>query len=358
MEPALPTLDQAGLREFQRLQPDAVTAVTERFYATHGSAYERFGERGRQACREDLAFHLEFLRPVLEFGVVQPMVDYLLWLESVLHARSIPAEHLAQSLEWLADFFDEQMDGPQSAIVTGALSTAREKFLEAIGTPAPPAPPPEAPPWAEVDAFEAALLAGNHRDAMAIVNRALDAGHSLVEVELHVMRAALYDIGEQWQANRVSVAQEHMASAIVQSLMTLALLRSTPPPETGQRVLVACVEGNTHAIGVRMVADAFQLAGWDVQFLGANVPTSALVAQVKEWRPQLVCLSVSFAHHLSVARAAISQMEAAMGAERPAVIMGGLAFNRFGHLADFVGADSWAADPQQAVAYGRHLLAV
>jgi len=140
--------------------------------------------------------------------------------------------------------------------------------------------------------------------------------------------------------------------------MTLALLRTTPPPTTGQRVLVACVEGNTHAIGVRMVADAFQLAGWEVQFLGANVPTTALVAQVIAWRPHLVCLSASFAQHLTAARAAIAQMEASMGDQRPAVIIGGLAFNRFAHLADFVGADSWGTDPKVAVAYGSQLVGV
>ncbi|MEX2376037.1 MAG: B12-binding domain-containing protein, partial [Dehalococcoidia bacterium] len=270
---SLPTLGEAGLSRFRILQPDAVSAVTERFYATHGSAYQRFGERGRQACRDDLAFHLEFLRPVVEFGIIQPMVDYLLWLDSVLQARSIPSEHLGQSLEWLADFFGEQMDDVQGVIVRDALLLARDQFLEAAATPISHSATYEAPPWADVDAFEAALLAGDQREASAIVNQLLDDGHSLVEVELHVMRAALYHIGEQWAANKVSVAQEHIASAIVQSVMTLALLRSTPSPATGQRVLVACVEGNNHAIGVRMVADAFQLAGWDVQFLGANVPT-------------------------------------------------------------------------------------
>jgi len=155
MESSLPTLDEAGLRRFQLLQPDAVSAVTERFYATHGSAYERFGERGRQACRDDLAFHLEFLRPVVEFGLIQPMVDYLLWLESVLQARSIPAEHLGQSLEWLADFFGEHMEGTQGAIVRSALLIARERFREAIDTSVSRAAPPEA--WAEADVFEAAL---------------------------------------------------------------------------------------------------------------------------------------------------------------------------------------------------------
>ncbi len=102
-------LSPADLEQFRSLQNAAITAVTERFYATHGSLYEKFGPQGRDACRQDLGFHLEFLRPVLEFGLLQPMVDYLCWLADVLAARAIPNEHLALSLDWLGEFFAENM---------------------------------------------------------------------------------------------------------------------------------------------------------------------------------------------------------------------------------------------------------
>src|SRR6202050_2085975 len=105
MDALLETLGERGLQRFHPLEPDAVSAVAERFYATLGSTYARFGTRGRDACREDLAFHLEFLKPVLEFGLLAPLVDYLCWLASVLAARSIPAEHLALSLDWLGGVF-------------------------------------------------------------------------------------------------------------------------------------------------------------------------------------------------------------------------------------------------------------
>jgi methanogenic corrinoid protein MtbC1 len=206
--------------------------------------------------------------------------------------------------------------------------------------------------------FEAALLEGNQREATSIVRAALDAGSSLVAVELHIMRAALYHIGEEWQANRVTVAQEHMASAIVQSVMTTALLGITPPPMVGHRVLLACVEGNTHAIGLRMVADAFQLSGWEVQYLGANVPTAAIVQQVVEWTPTVLALSVSFAQQLPAAKAVMAELERRLGDARPSVILGGLAINRFRELASFAGADSYGEDADAAVVYGSQHVSV
>jgi methanogenic corrinoid protein MtbC1 len=117
-----------------------------------------------------------------------------------------------------------------------------------------------------------------------------------------VIQPALYNIGQKWQDNQVTVAQEHLATAISQSVMTYGLLKSEVPPANGRRTVLACVEGNQHAVGLQMVADAFQLAGWDVHYLGANVPTGALLQHVVNCRPDLLGLSVSFAQQLRVVR--------------------------------------------------------
>ena len=140
-----------------------------------------------------------------------------------------------------------------------------------------------------------------------------------------------------------------MATAIVQSVMTVGLLRSPLPTAINKRVLLACVEGNNDAVGLRMVADAFQLSGWDVQYLGANVPTIALIKHIGEWKPDLVGLSVSFPQQLRVAKAVAAQMNARFGEARPARMLGGLAINRFNQLADMVGADAFSTDAQAAV---------
>ena len=174
---------------------------------------------------------------------------------------------------------------------------------------------------------------------------------------MHLIMPALYDIGEKWQSNQVTVAQEHMASAIVQSIMTVGLLRSEPPPRIGKRVLLACVEGNHHAIGLRMVSDGFQLAGWDVQFLGANMPTAALVRQVGESRPDLVGLSVSFPQQLRVVKEVTARLDQDLGGGRPPVIIGGLAINRFTQLAGAVGADGYSPNAPAAVAYANQIWA-
>jgi methanogenic corrinoid protein MtbC1 len=357
----LDTLDAEGLTRFRALRQAAIDAVTQRFYAEQGGIYERFGQAGRDACREDLAYHLEFLQPVLEFGVLQPMVDYLRWLASVLQARDIPAEHIAQSVDWLADFFQTQLDGQDARIVATALHAARDRFL-ALGAvllaPDDSALEMHAPEaWPECGVFEDALLAGNQRAALQVFDSMLDAGRNLIETEMHVVQPALYRIGRKWQANQVSVAQEHLSTAISRMAMTRGLLKSEPPRLNGRRVVLACVQGNEHAVGLQMVADAFELGGWDVQFLGANVPTASLVSHVVAARPDLLGLSVSFVQQLRVVKDIVARVRKLPVSEQPRIMVGGLAINRFDSLATLLGADAWSANAVAALDTGNRLVA-
>ena len=288
---------------------------------------------------------------MLEFGVLQPMVDYLHWLESVLVSRGVPAQHLPQSLDWLAEFFAVDMEETDAAAVVTALHRAKAQYLNADAAPALSDPMMVAPePWPDSEAFEKLLLAGDRRGAESILDGCFARGQNLVDAELHVIQPALYGIGRKWQNNQVTVAQEHLATAIAQSAMTRALVKSELPSSNGRTVLLACVAGNIHSLGLQMVADAFQLAGWEVQYLGANVPTGALVEHLARRAPDLLGLSVSFAQQLPTVRDIVSRMEQAQGAARPAVMVGGLAINRFSRLAGALGADAWSPDARSAVA--------
>jgi len=122
-----------------------------------------------------------------------------------------------------------------------------------------------------------------------------------------------------------------------------------PAPLINRRVLLACVEGNNHSVGLRMVTDNFQLTGWDVQYLGANVPTKALIQQTEQWKPDIVALSASFPQHLKVVKTITEQLVERFGPARPAVLVGGLAINRFNRLASALGADAYSTDANTAV---------
>ncbi len=356
MQVDTPNLSSAGLQRFQALGNEAINAVIEIFHRHYGSDYGQFGERSLEECRDDLTFQLEFLRPVLEFGIVQPMVDYLRWFAQVLASRDAPADHIPISLAAFADFFAAHMEGEDGEIVVTALRQIKQRLIDAGNSePFTPTPTSALEAWPECEAFESALLLGDRRTALALLEYRFERGFNLVDTEAHLIQPALYGIGDKWQRNAVSIAQEHMATAIAQSLMTQGLLKSMVPPANGSKVLLACVEGNIHSVGLQMVSDAFQLAGWDVQYLGANVPQASILQQVALYQPNLLGLSVSFPQQLGKVRQIIARLVESHGAARPAVIIGGLAINQFSRLAGQLGADAWSPNAHSVVAFANSI---
>jgi methanogenic corrinoid protein MtbC1 len=123
-------------------------------------------------------------------------------------------------------------------------------------------------------------------------------GNSVLDLHLRVIQQAQREIGRLWEQRSISIAQEHQATAVSQLALAHLYQQSIRRPAVGKHVLVACVEGELHDVGARICADVLDLYGFDVRFLGANVPTDCLLSFTEHTRPDLVALSVTLPTHL------------------------------------------------------------
>ena len=106
-----------------------------------------------------------------------------------------------------------------------------------------------------------------------------------------LLQKGLAQLGEGWYAGKVSVQQEHFASALAARRLN-ALLAAAPPPSRPARLLAACPPGEMHDLALLMLAFNLRWQGWDVVYLGANVPLDRMAATLRSTQPQLV-LSVA-----------------------------------------------------------------
>jgi methylmalonyl-CoA mutase cobalamin-binding subunit/DNA-binding XRE family transcriptional regulator len=102
----------------------------------------------------------------------------------------------------------------------------------------------------------------------------------------------------------------------------LRLIQSIPR-SLSYRVMVCCVEGEQHFIGAKMAADLFQMEGWQVDYLGPNVPTAALIEIVSARRPNLLALSITMESNLRRTQTLIRKIRKLAAA--PYIIVGGRA---------------------------------
>jgi diguanylate cyclase (GGDEF)-like protein len=155
---------------------------------------------------------------------------------------------------------------------------------------------PEATPAPDrlMRAYVETLRVGDPHAAAVVIDDALAQGLSSVEIQSRVIAPAMWAIGDLWELGNMTVAEEHLATAISHHLLARVypgLLRSRQ--RRGDTIVVAAVDGEHHILGLRMAADVLEGAGFDVRFLGADLPESSLLAWVSEHRPTAVVLGLT-----------------------------------------------------------------
>lgn len=210
----------------------------------------------------------------------------------------------------------------------------------------------DAAPVAVSDVFRdylSALRAGDRRAAFGAIDAAREAGVELGAIYMEVFQPAMREIGRLWQENEISVADEHLATAITQAAMARAFEDAFSwGPDGGRSLIAACADLERHEVGLRMICDLLDLRGWDTTYLGATVPIESLVTMVRRKRPDAVALSVAIAPHLPRLRLMIEAIRSLIP-DPPLILVGGRPFLEDPTLATRVGADLTAPDAVQAV---------
>ena len=170
------------------------------------------------------------------------------------------------------------------------------------------------------------LLRGNRTKCSDIAHQYLEQNPSIKDLYERVFKVALYEVGRLWETNQITVATEHMATAVTEGILNELFEKIVPQKKYNKKVVVACVENEKHQVGIKMVADVFEMKGWESLFLGAGIPTSELVKFIHETQPDILAISLSIYFNY----ANLQKMLEDLRAEFPdlQIILGGQAFNR------------------------------
>jgi methanogenic corrinoid protein MtbC1 len=178
--------------------------------------------------------------------------------------------------------------------------------------------------------------------AVEVARGLLDAGLAAERVLLDLVAPAQAEVGERWARNEWSVAQEHAATHISERVVA-AVAAYTDVRPTRPRIVVACMDGEWHALPARLVAEVLRLRGWQVTFLGASVPAAHLVSYLHRYDAYAVALASALPMRLPHAHRMI---EACRRSDVP-VLVGGRGFGVDGRWARRLGVP-WAGNAPAA----------
>lgn len=211
------------------------------------------------------------------------------------------------------------------------------------------------PRHAVASAYLAALLRADRRTASALVHEALSAGVPLRELYTEVFAPVQREVGRLWQRGEITIADEHFCTAATQLVMSQLYDRLFAGSRRGATLVATSAPGDLHEVGIRIVADFFEMRGWDTVYLGASTPPAAVADAVSRHGASLLAISATLTSHVEGVRGVVGIVRAHVGAVP--VLVGGPPFQLAPSLLRYVGADASAATPEEAVRIAETLVA-
>ncbi|MEO6747890.1 MAG: cobalamin-dependent protein [Caldimonas sp.] len=335
-----------------QLRDQAATLAGEAVACAYGrypTLRARFGPAGRTRSRQDAVYHFSHLADALDVNSPALFNDHVGWVKVLLKQRGVPSEDLDHYLVCMAEVVRAEMPSwvadPAVAMIEGALSllpampSTTISLLDSEDRLAPLA-----------CEYVHQMLGGYRNAAGRLAFEAVERGESVRHLYLQVFQPALREIGRLWQINKINVAQEHFCSAATQVVMAQLLSRADTAERCGRCVVVACVSGDLHELGARMIGDFFDMAGWDTYFCGANTPHEACIQSVVERAADVLAVSATMGYHLHAVQDLIQSVRFDPRCAKLHVMVGGYPFTVDPALWRTVGADGTAPDANAAVA--------
>ena len=160
-------------------------------------------------------------------------------------------------------------------------------------------------------AYADALLMGSPRAAETVVREAIEAGLGQGAIDDLVIAPALRAVGDLWADGHLSIAEEHAATSI--SLRVISLQREafrTARQRSTLRVMLAGAQGEHHLVGLEMAASLILAAGYDVRFLGADLPVSEIGRAMDQHSPAVIGFTTATSLSAAYVPAAVAAVRA------------------------------------------------
>ncbi len=332
-------------------------AVVDRQYKLQPHIWEPYGEKGRELGIRDILYTLPYFTEAIKASDTSLFVNYVLWLKELFAGLNFPDEVLPVTLECMRDVMAEMLAPETNTIIgeyiSAGLKQLGNEFAKQISFI------PDGSPYADLArSYLDALLQAKRDDANRMIMNAVKQGVSVRDIYLHVFHATQYEIGRLWHLKQVTVAQEHYCSAATERIMSQLYAHVFTTNRIGKTYIGACVGGELHQIGARMVADFFEMEGWDTYYMGANTPTPSILQTIIERNADILGLSMSISFHRSKLEELIQTVRESQDVPKNLKIMvGGYYFIQNPGIWKIIGADGSAKNAPEAVGLANSLVA-
>lgn len=151
--------------------------------------------------------------------------------------------------------------------------------------------------------------------------------YSVDQVLTRVVQPTLVEIGEAWQRGDLAIANEHYASQFfIRHLMSM--MTTTMPPTHFQTIVAAGAPGEEHQIGLLILVVMLRWRGWDIKYMGPNLPLEKLPEALSPLQPNMLLFSATSSAHANTLLK-LDEIFEQQPEPKPIIIFGGQGFKNF-----------------------------
>ncbi len=316
---------------------------------------EKYTRREINLYLQDTEYYLAYLSEAIAAEQIELFTEYMRWAKNFLTGIGIPEKSLLINLELIHSKLKEHLPAEMHTMIDYFMSEGIIAFKA---------------PVQSIESFidindSCAIIAREYLDALLKADRrkALDTimttyknGTSIKDIYMKVFQVAQLEVGRLWQTNKISVAQEHYITASTQVIMSQLYPFLFNTKKVGKNLVITCVNGELHEIGARMIADFFEMDGWNTYYLGANSPVSSIIKTIESYQADVLAISATMTFNISAVTELIIQVRNNPVSKAVKIVVGGYPFKIAPNLWKLVGADGFAANAEEAVSYVNQLV--
>jgi methanogenic corrinoid protein MtbC1 len=316
----------------------------------------QFDMERREWAIADIRNQLTLLSNAIQQSNPALFAQYMKWIQDMLEQTGQPAEDIADSIQVFRDVLENAFPKDMTTIIHKFLESNSEVKIEAP-VQSTSFLSDQAPKAALAHKYLEILLNGNKEEAIELIlDAAEEEGASVRDFYTYVFTPVLREAGRLWQRDEISVADEHFITQITLTLINQLYLYFPDVPKKGHRLVAACVTGELHDLGIKMVSDFFEMEGWETFMLGANTPRDSIVEAIRTQKADLVALSASHPMLVGELEGIITTIRSEKDLSHVKILVGGAPFNEEPNLWQSIGADGSAKDAEEAVRLAKSLV--
>ena len=144
------------------------------------------------------------------------------------------------------------------------------------------------------------LTQGNIEDSVKIFNSS--------DFFDKILKPVMHDIGEHWATNKISIATEHVASNIAQTLVKIIMDKVTGSSKK-KKILICVPLGEEHHLGCDVLETYLSIKGFKVYNMGTSMPTESIISFIENNKPDVVFISITLPDNLSAGQRLVKKIK-------------------------------------------------